>query len=288
MTKKAVAKKEAKSTEVAVATDTPEFMKGAAGKGTENLSSADVEIPRITLLHSLSREVMDGDEKPGVFYHTILEEAIGNKLRIVPVFVAIRYLLWRPRHEGGGILARADDGVHWDPPNQEFTVKPIKGSNETTIWRTSDTVDKSGLANWGSSQPKDPNSQPAATKMYNIVCMLPDHPELSPCVLTLQRGAVKIAKKFIGKLKMSGAPSYGQIFEMGVFKDENDDGETFFNFNFKKLGYVKDEEAFKSYEDMYEMFASEGVKIQGEEELQDEGGRSPSEEADDGEDPIGM
>ena len=62
------------------------------------------------------------------------------------ILVDQRYILWRPRWEGGGILARADDGVHWSPANASFTVKPVKGVNKTAIWNTKRTVEESGLA----------------------------------------------------------------------------------------------------------------------------------------------
>lgn len=257
------------NTEIAVADSTPDFMKDYAGQGTESVDAKDVEIPRLQLLQSLSKEVTDGDESPGHFFHSVLEESIGKGLKIIPIFTDIRYILWRPRHEGGGILARADDGKHWNPPNAEFEVKPYKDSNKKVTWKTKPTVQESGLAEWGSYDPENEGSQPAATKMYNIVAYLPDHPELSPCVITLQRGAVRQARKFMGKLKLAGAPSYGQVFMMSSYKENTGEGD-FFSFSFEKQGFVQDQELFNHLKEMYDNFSSQGINIKDVEELQGE------------------
>lgn len=261
---------EIKDNAVAVVADfTPEWMKDMAGQGVEEVDVSDLEIPRLQLLQSLSPEVVDGDEKPGVFYHSVLEEELGKDVLIIPVYTDVRYILWRPRHDGGGILARSDDGKHWSPPNATFTVKPDKNSDRTVTWETKPTVQESGLDKWGSYDPNNENSQPAATKMYNIVAYLPDHPELSPCVITLQRGAVRVAKKLMGKLKLATAPSFGQVYRMTSIKDNSGEGD-FFNYKFDKVGYVQDEELFNNLKDMYENFREMGVNIRDVESLGDE------------------
>jgi len=268
--KNEVAEVETTNGEVAIAEQTPEWMRKHSHEGTENVGSGDVEIPRLQLLQALSPEVTDGDEKPGVFYHSVLEEALGKQVRVIPIYTDIRYILWRPRHEGGGILARADDGVHWNPPKAKFTVKPDKGSDRSVVWETKPTVAESGLAEWGSYDPDNANSQPAATKMYNMVVYLLDFPHLSPAVVTLQRGAVGVAKKLMGKLKLAQAPSYGQIYNLSSIKDDTGQGD-FFNYQFDRVGYLTDETLFEQMRAMYQHFKEDGVRIKDIENLEDEG-----------------
>ena len=62
------------------------------------------------------------------------------------------------------------------------------------------TVAKSGLAEWGSYNPDESSSPPAATRMYNAVVMIPDFLEFSPAVVTMQRAAIKVARKLLGKM----------------------------------------------------------------------------------------
>jgi hypothetical protein len=243
----------------------PAFMRGKAGQGVEQIRSADVEIPRIQLLQALSPQVQEGFRQ-GEFFHTVAEESIGNEVDLVIVYVSLSYILWKPRKSGGGILARAQDGIHWIPANQEFKVNLDDGKAVT--WRTADTVARSGLAEWGTMNPQDAASPPAATRMYNLVVMIPDHPELSPAVVTLQRSAVRVARKLMGKLKISQAPAYGLRFKMSSVKDHNNVNQEFWNYRFNADGLVEDQKMFAVYEAMYERFKAEGVRIRDEEGLQ--------------------
>lgn len=265
----AVTKAEEKGT--GIANIAPDFMKGDVGKGVESLGASDVEIPRLILLQALSPEVEEGDFKAGQFFHSTLEETIGDAegLRIVPIFADVRYILWRPRHEGGGILARADDGVRWNPSKGSFTVKPDKKSGRTVTWDLKETVAESGLANWGSSDPEDENSQPAATKMWNFVVVLPDYPELGPMVLTFQRGAADVGKKFSGKLKAADAPSFGQIFVMTSKKVDKGSGD-YYSFSLQKEGYVTSAEDYAQYKSLYETFKAQSFGIKDLDKAQDD------------------
>lgn len=255
---------------LALAEQMPDFMKEFKGQGVENIGASDIETPRIKLLQLTSPECEQFDTaKAGGFWHTIAETYLGETLRIVPIYVDMRAILWRPRHEGGGILARSDDGIHWSPPNGEWTVRPYKDNKSTVVWRTKPTVAASGLLEWGSADPSDPSSQPAATKMYNIAVALPDFPELGAAVLTCQRSSVKPAKKFLGKLKLMGVPSYGTYFRMGSIR-EGEGSEAYYNYNFNADGFVQDQAQFMDYKEVYERFKELGLQIKDLEGAQDE------------------
>lgn len=247
----------------------PAFMQEHVGLGTEKVGAGDVEVPRVKLMQALSPELQEYNElKAGNFFHTLAEQAFGNSVRITPIYVDQRFILWRPRSSGGGILARADDGVHWEPATGAYAVK-LKSGAEVT-WRTARTVSESGLDKWGSENPADPNSPPAATRMYNIVVTFPDMPDMPPAVVTLQRASIKVARRFIGKLKITRAPSFGLIFDMGSFQDVNNGGEKFFNFTFKAAGMVQDKDDYERNFEYYKYFEAQGVKVKDLEGAQEE------------------
>lgn len=266
---KSVAKaEEAKLPATAQENQLPAFMEGKAGAGTDNLSTSDMEVPRIKLVQAISPEITEYDTvKAGEFWHTLAEQSLGKSLRIVPVYTDKRYILWRPRKAGGGILARADDGVHWNPANTTFEVT-LPETKKSVKWTTKDTVQESGLADWGSYDPTDANSQPAATLMYTFVVALPDHPDLGFAQLTLQRGAVSVARSLIGKIKINKAPSYGRVFKMDSVEDSNSSNDPFFNYRFTAEGYVQNQDHFNAYEALYKQFAQTGLNIKDIETLQ--------------------
>ncbi len=256
----------------------PSFMGDMAGQGMERIASSDLEIPRIKLLQALSPELETHNEtKQGQFWHTIAEVVMGSTLKFVPVYVDQSFILWRPRNQGGGILARAQDGIHWSPDHGEFAVE-LPGKRAVT-WKIAKTVAASGLAEWGTMDPSDPNSPPAATRMYNIVGIFPDcAPELSPTVITLQRSAITVARKFLGKLKISQAPSFGQLYTMEAVKDTNAQSQEYWSYKFTMAGFVESEERFNQYKAVYEGFKRMGLQIKDIEGLQPDEDAAPAGE----------
>jgi hypothetical protein len=249
-------------------TQSPASMQKHAGPG--GLGVGDVEIPRLKLLQASSPELTEfNNARQGEFWHSLIGDRIGSTIRICPVYIDRRFILWRPREAGGGILARADDGKHWTPADTEFTVK-LKSGHEVK-WRTARTVAASRLDRRGSYNPHDPNSPPAATRMYSIVCSFPDRLDFPPAVVILQRAATKVATKLIGKLKALRAPSFGVVLEMASFKDKSPSGE-FYNYAFEIVGPVEDRAFYEENFAQYRFFMEQGLKVKDLEGAQEPGG----------------
>jgi len=238
-------------------TQLPAFIRQHAGLGRHGVGN--VEMPRLKLLQAPSHELTEfNNARQGEFWHSLIDESFGSRVRICPVYIDWRFILWRPPEAGGGVLARADDGKHWTPADTEFTVK-LKSGHEVK-WQTARTVAASGLDKRGSYNPSDPNSPPAATRMYSIVCSFPDRQGLPPAVVILQRAAIKAATKLIGKLKVLRAPSFGAIFEMASFKDKSPSGE-FYNYAFEMVGPVEDKAFYEENFAQYRFFMEHGLKV---------------------------
>ena len=79
-------------------------------------------LPRLKLLQATSPEcaTYPGVAIPGQFWHTTLTQSLGTELLGVPLYRRQSYTLWTPKGvpgQDGGVLARAPDFVHWDPPD---------------------------------------------------------------------------------------------------------------------------------------------------------------------------
>lgn len=252
---------------VAISTDmssVPEFMRGDLGAGRENIRQQDIEVPRLKLIQGISPELQEYDElRAGNFLHTASETIFDEPFLAVPIFMDVRYMLWRPRNDaGGGILARADDGEHWSPPDTEFTVKlDRKDGGQTVTWTTRKTVRESGLAEWGSLNPDDPKSPPAATLMYNFLLAFPEHPDVMPAVMTFQRSSVRMGRKFNSKLISTRDPIYGLVFRISSFVDHNGAGEEFYNIQTAGYGKISDPLAYADYKKLHESFRAMGLNI---------------------------
>lgn len=249
----------------------PDFMRDDAGMGKELIGREDIETPRLKLMQGLSPELETyNDLRSGQFFHTAAEFIFEESFLAVPLYMDKRYLLWRPRKAGGGILARADDGIHWSPAEGEFTVKldPKDGGHEVT-WQLAPTVAQSGLANWGTMNPNDPNSPPAATLMYTYVLGFPEHPDLMPAVFTFQRSSIKNGRKLNTKLKTVRTPIFGTVFRFTSY-DDNSGGNDFKNVSVTGEGLVEDPAVYRRFKEAHLSFKGSGLSIKDIEGLQDD------------------
>jgi hypothetical protein len=269
---------EEQSALVATEAQLPAFMRGKAGAGMEQIRPEDVEVPRLKLLQALSPELKIAEHlKAGHWFHSVAEIGMGRSVRVVPLYADQSYILWRPRKSGGGILARAMDGIHWSPPDSVFNVKLDSGKEVT--WKTASTVAKSGLAEWGSTDPTDPNSHPAATRMYNLVVLPLDHLELGPAVVTMQRASIRVARKLFSRLKLvtATAPLYGLLFDLAAEETKNAAGQEFIVPKWTQAGFLQDEKVFSFCERLSNIYKEMGLKIRDIEGLQPEAEETPAE-----------
>lgn len=229
-----------------------------------NVDSSDRIIPRIKLIQAISPELVDFPEaKAGQFWHTIAQQNLGPTIRAIPIIIRKSYVLWAPRNDDRGILARAMDGIHWDPADAEFTVKP-KGSPNNVTYKTKKTVAESGLDQFGTSIPGDANSPPAASLTYNMMWFLPDFPDLSPSVIINTRSSVKPMQQLLSRIDSKPVPHYCQIYTIGSTQMKGAEGP-YFNFTYTGAGFA-DTEAANICNGLYDQFGAESWRANDEED----------------------
>ncbi len=268
----------------------PDFLKPDTGRnyGMESLDNSDLAIPQLQLLQGLSPALKQFSFlSAGDFFHTATEQALPQPFLATVIYIDKRYILWRPRDMGGGILARANDGKHWHPANTTFAVKLDKkdgGANVT--WETADTVEESGLAEWGTQDPNNPDSPPAATLMYNLLLAFPASSELSPAILTLSRTQAKSAQKLNMKFKGLNRPTFASVIRFSAFEDHRGAND-FYSVKTELAGFLGtsrkwrendiaawqlgDEALYKRYKVLFEDVNRSGLVVKDEEELQNSG-----------------
>ena len=236
--------------------DVPAHLQGYAKAKIGNVDSTDRIIPRIKLMQAISPELQDFEEaKAGQFWHTIAQQNLGPTIKAIPILIQKSYVLWAPRNDDRGILARAMDGVHWDPADAEFRVKP-KGSPTEVTYRTAKTVAESGLAEFGTSIPGDNNSAPAASLTYNMMWYLPDYPELSPSIIINTRSSIKPMQQLLSRIDSKPVPHFCQVYDIGSIQQKGAEGP-YFNFTYTGSGFA-DEHHAELCNGLYEQFSKGG------------------------------
>lgn len=222
-----------------VKSNLPAHLQEAPSIKAGNLDSSDRIIPRIKLMQGISPELTTYNEaKNGEFWHTLAEKSLGKSFKAVVIRVHKSTVLWAPRGDERGILARSDDGVNWDKPNEVFEVK-LKTSPTKQKWDTKGSVAESGLAEFGSSVKEDPNSPPAAALTYNWLILPIDYLDLGVAALINSRSAVKASKSLWSKLDTGTVPFYYRIYEVSSVEAGSKD-EPFNNYQYTAAGFVED------------------------------------------------
>lgn len=251
MAKKNVATKG--STEVAATEEPgvldykPAYLQEMEGQGVadtkDNFDNTDLAVPRIKLLQGTSDECETFDEaKPGRFWHTGMDISLGENFEFVVCARRKKYLLTPPLGDKRGVLARAEDAITWDKVG-EWEVE-LKNVGKVT-WKITDLdVQKSGLLEWGTYNPADSDSPPAATLFYDYLVLLPAHQDLGPAVVSLTRSQIRKAKKGLNdKIKLhsnNGRPMQAIVFDASSVKDTNADGEDYKNWQFRSAGFASE------------------------------------------------
>lgn len=234
--------------------DIPDHIRQYQGQKARigNVDATDLVIPRVMLIQALSPELTEFDAaKPGQFWHSVAHQNMGTELLAIPIVTRKTYILWAPRGDDRGILARAMDGKHWDQPHTEFTVNP-PGNPGSVTYKLGKTVHDNGLDLFGSSIPGNPRSKPAASKTWTTLWYFPEFPELSPSVIINTRSSVKPMETLLTRIDSKTVPHYAQMYTIGVKQDKGPLGP-YFNYTYAGAGYP-DAETCKITEGLFHRF----------------------------------
>lgn len=239
--------------------DLPSYLQGVTKSvKVGNVDATDRIIPRVKLLQAISPEVIDFPDvaKAGQFWHSVAGVSMGTSLVGIPIILKKSYVLWAPRNDDRGILARASDGLNWDTPDMSFEVKP-KGAPRPITYKLGKTVHEAvdgniPLSEFGSSIPGDPNSPPAAALTYEMLWFFPDFPELSPSIIINTRSSIKPGKDLINKIDIRPVNHYYQKYRIGIIQEQSDEGP-FYNYRYTSDGYASESDSVITAE-MYKFF----------------------------------
>jgi|GEM_PF-7064268 len=242
-----------------------------------NIGITDMEIPALKLLQGLSPEVKANHElRAGSFYHSILEQDLGEELTAVVLLVHHSVTLRSPKNVRGVdsvLLAKASDGETWDKPNQRFEVMlPHGGKVE---WFTNRNVKASGLLEWGSSDPANRNSTPAAQHVYTVILRILEPHVEGPVIYTPSVTANRKIMQLNSKVDLraaAGVPPLRQIYRIVPEERQGGLGVSWFVPNFTAFGEIPEgDERFEEYMAQAERLEAlyPSIKVVGAEEIDD-------------------
>lgn len=239
----------------------PDYLQGSYKTGLEALGRDDFKVQRIKLLQPMSPEVraFSGKALPSEFWHTGANVSLGREFFATPILVNKKVILFPPRDSGDDrfILAYSRDGKSWDTGgNQKYDVT-LKDKSKV-VWDTS--IPPSRMTDFGTSNPADTNSQPAAMLYYEYLLYLRDNSDLSPVVLSAFRTSIPNAKSFNTYLaSRKGVPINANIIKF-VSLEKSENKNVWHIIGFQPAGNAP-REIFELTEGMKERYADYDVQI---------------------------
>jgi hypothetical protein len=223
----------------------PDYLQDVkAGSFLHGVGQEDIALPSIRLLQDMSEVVKTRDDaKPGTWWHTGFDVSLGPSFEFVIAANRKKYLLMAPISDTRRVLARADDGVHWNPPTGSFEVR-LKNVKQPVVWTLKPTVAESGLAEYGTYNPNDPESPPAAVLVYEHLVILPDHLDLGPAFLSFARSQIKkVRRELYPKIAIhnsAGRPMQALCFLASAIEEKGAEG-LYYNVTFRSAGWASKE-----------------------------------------------
>lgn len=240
-----------------LASDAPaDHIKQGQGRGSENVRTEDLVIPRLEIVQALSPQVKQGDPKynpqarPGNLFNTVTGQLYGPDTFIVPVFFQKMFNVWMMRKTPEGkALPGGFFGSYADQTE------------------ASDRAEKEG----------------GAAKYIEVVdtpqhlCLLVDAASgtVAEIMLSMPRTKAKVSRNFNSMVRLSGGDRFSRVYRIQTTLEKNPKGD-FYNYLITPIGQPA-KPLYDRAEKLYQQVASGVKKVRAHEDDAPDGGDGNAE-----------
>lgn len=234
MSKNQVAKQE--SSQVAMfSTDVPEHLRGkTSSRGSENVGTEDLVIPRLELVQALSPcrkktdpAYIEGCEE-GMLYNNVTRELYGAEVYVIPVYYKKEWLIWKDRKEGGGYRGAFNSEIE---AKQEMAVMEDGDKCEAI-----DTAQHFCLL-----------VDPASGKAEEIV-------------VSMSRTRMKTSRKWNSLIRLNEGDAFSRVYKLAAVSETNANNQDYYNMQVSNVGFAS-KELYERAEKLYGAIVAGVVKV---------------------------
>lgn len=213
----------------------PEYVRvEGPGRGSENVGTEDLIIPRLEIVQALSPAITPNDPgfipgaKQGDLINSASRKVYGDSVFVVPVHYSKLWLVWRDRQAGGGFL-----GAYGTPQEAEARAEKEGGQ-------------KAGVS---------------IVDTPTHLCLLIDTKsgEVNEIMISMPRTKAKISRQWNSMIKLAGGDRFSRVYRIGTQSQKNAKG-TFYNFTVAQLGFPV-RPVYEAAEKLYEAIQSGQRKV---------------------------
>lgn len=208
--------------------EVPAYINKNSDRGSEDVGSEDVTIPRLQIIQDLSPQHKKNKEEyiagaePGMIFNTVTNELFEQSIFIVPCYYRKEWLIWKDQNKGGGFRGAF--------PDELSAKRALAGLEDAADCEVVDTAQHYVL----------------------LVKLLEDGKyEFSEAVVSMSKSQMKVNRKLNAALRMAGGDRFAHVIKLTAVQDQNAAGQEYYNWSFSKAGYAP-EEVYKAGESLYE------------------------------------
>lgn len=220
---KEVAVAVAANTALAFGNEMPEWMNPTSNRGSEEVKSTDMVLPRLEIVQALSPiKETNEDAKEGYLFNSVTQNVFGDMVYFVPVYFRLEYLIWKDQNKGGGFFGSFSSEAEAKARFSEV----VAGGEDAADLEIVDTPVHYGLR------------------------IEPDLSVVEQIVISMAKTKSKISRKWNAMIQIAGGDRFSRVYKISTFRDENRKGQKFFNFVVQPAGFVP-QAVYKEAERMY-------------------------------------
>jgi hypothetical protein len=206
--------------------EVPEWAKGGQGRGSENVGTKDIVIPRLELVQAQS-PIKDENEdaKEGLMFNTVTQEVLGDTVFVIPVYYRMEYLVWKDQDAGGGFHGSYD---HQDLADDQ--VRKLVAAGE------------------------DPDLLEVVDTPVHYCLRVAADMSLEQIVISMPKSKAKVSRKWNAMIQIAGGDRFSRVYKVTSFKDKNKQNKTFYNYVVQPAGFPP-EALYREAEKQYAMFS---------------------------------
>jgi hypothetical protein len=212
----------------------PAHIQADSNRGNENVTAADLVMPRLELVQALSPAVKPNDAgyiegaKMGMLNNSVTRKLYGKEVYVVPVHYTMQYLVWKKFSEGGGFYGAFN------------SIEEANARAEA----------EGGKAN---------HIEVVDTPVHMILIMNTAAGTLEEAMLPLSRTKAKVSRQWNSQIKLIGGDRFSRVFKIASKMEKNKKGQEYANFTVEDIGFTP-KTVYAAAEELYNKVKSGAVR----------------------------
>ncbi len=236
------------NTALLAADQVPEWLQKGSNRGSEQVESTDIVLPRIGIIQALSPQIKKSDPKyiagaeQGMLWNTLTSELYGDEgVIFVPVLFRKEWIAFVDREKGGGFKGA------W-PFSEEVKAR-------TEVEQMENAADIEVLESHS-----------------HIGFIVKTDGTLEQAIIACTKSAIKFSRKINSLVTMSGMDRFAKAYRVNAIETSGPKGD-YFTYDVKPMGFVS-QDTYKEAEALYEFLKDKAVTTNHEQEAEGgEGGK---------------